>query len=56
MHSTGQLHKGDANNALFPQFTVDLLRDLRISGQASSPESFITFGVLKKAQEALDDG
>ena len=55
LHSTGQLHKVDANNALFTQFTVDLLRDLRIPEEAGWSESFLTFGVLEKAQ-ALDDG
>ena len=40
---------------LFTQFTVDLLRHLRIPEEAGSPKSFITFGVLEKAQ-ALDDG
>jgi hypothetical protein len=54
LHSTGHLHKGDANNALFTRFTVDLLRDLRIPEEGGSPASFITFGV-EKAQ-ALDDG
>jgi hypothetical protein len=55
LHSTGHLHKGDANDALFTRFTVDLLQDLRIPEEAGSPESFITFGVLEKAQ-ALDGG
>jgi transaldolase/glucose-6-phosphate isomerase len=54
LHSTGQLYKDDANNALFTRFTVDLLRDLRIPEEGGSPASFITFGV-EKAQ-ALDDG
>jgi hypothetical protein len=54
LHSAGQ-HKGDANSVLFTQFTVDLLRHLRIPEEAGSPKSFITFGVLEKAQ-ALDDG
>jgi hypothetical protein len=55
LHSTGHLHKSDANSVLFTQFTVDLLRHLRIPEEAGSPKSFITFGVLEKAQ-ALDDG
>jgi hypothetical protein len=55
LHFTGHLHKGDTNNALFTRFTVDLLRHLRIPEVAGSPKSFITFGVLEKAQ-ALDDG
>jgi hypothetical protein len=54
LHSAGQ-HKGDANSVLFTQFTVDLLRHLRIPEEAGSPKSFITFGVLEKSQ-TLDDG
>jgi transaldolase / glucose-6-phosphate isomerase len=48
-HSTGQLHKGDANSALSPRFTGDLGGDLRHPEVAGSPESFITFGLLEKA-------
>ena len=55
LHFTGQLHKGDTNNALFTRFTVDLLRHLRNPEVSGSPKSFITFGVLEKAP-ALDDG
>ncbi len=55
LHSTGQLHKGDAGNGLFVQFTADDPRDVPIPDEAGKPESSITFGVLKMAQ-ALGDG
>ena len=48
LHSTGQLHKGGANNGLFLQITQDETDDLPIPGQPYS------FGVLKRAQ-ALGD-
>jgi len=54
LHSTGQLHKGDAGNGLFIQFTADDARDAPIPDEAGSPASSITFGVLKAAQ-ALGD-
>jgi len=54
LHSTGQLHKGDAGHGLFIQFTADDPRDIPIPDQAGSPESSISFGVLKMAQ-ALGD-
>jgi transaldolase/glucose-6-phosphate isomerase len=54
LHSTGQLHKGDAGRGLFIQFTVDDLRDAPIPDEAGSPGSSITFGLLKAAQ-ALGD-
>jgi hypothetical protein len=53
LHSTGHRHKGDANNALFTRFTVDLIRDLRHPKVADSPESFITFGVLEEAERIV---
>jgi transaldolase/glucose-6-phosphate isomerase len=55
LHSTGQLHKGDAGNGLFIQFTANDLRDAPIPDEAGSAESSITFGVLKAAQ-AVGDG
>jgi transaldolase/glucose-6-phosphate isomerase len=55
LHSTGQLHKGDAGNGLFIQFTADDARDAPIPDEVGSPASRITFGVLKAAQ-ALGDG
>lgn len=47
-HSTGQLHKGGANNGVFLQFVADDARDVPI------PDAPYTFGVLKQAQ-ALGD-
>jgi transaldolase/glucose-6-phosphate isomerase len=54
LHSTGQLHKGDAGNGLFIQFTADDLQDIPIPDEAGSPDSAMSFGVLKTAQ-ALGD-
>jgi len=54
LHSTGQLHKGDAGNGLFIQFTADSPRDAPIPDDAGTTDSSITFGVLKAAQ-ALGD-
>jgi hypothetical protein len=48
LHSTGQLHKGGANNGLFIQITADDAHDLPIPGEPYS------FSVLKQAQ-ALGD-
>ena len=54
LHSTGQLHKGDAGRGLFIQFTADDPQDVPIPDRAGSPDSSINFGVLKAAQ-ALGD-
>jgi len=54
LHSTGQLHKGDAGNGLFIQFTADDPRDVPIPDEVGSQDSSISFGVLKMAQ-ALGD-
>jgi transaldolase/glucose-6-phosphate isomerase len=54
LHSTGQLHKGDAGNGLFVQFTADVPRDAPIPDQAGAPDATMPFGVLKAAQ-ALGD-
>ena len=54
LHSTGQLHKGDAGNGLFVQLTSDAGPELPIPDRAGAPESAISFGVLKMAQ-ALGD-
>jgi len=48
LHSTGQLHKGGANNGVFLQLTADGSDDLGIPGEA------YTFGTLRDAQ-ALGD-
>lgn len=55
LHSTGQLHKGDAGRGLFIQFTADDGQDAAIPDRPGSPQSSISFGVLKMAQ-ALGDG
>ncbi|HUF38640.1 MAG TPA: hypothetical protein VMN57_08965 [Anaerolineales bacterium] len=54
LHSTGQLHKGDAGNGRFIQFTADAEPDLPIPDEAGSPASAMTFGTLKLSQ-ALGD-
>jgi len=54
LHSTGQLHKGDAGKGLFVQFTADDARDAAIPDEAGAPASSITFGILKAA-EAIGD-
>lgn len=48
LHSTGQLHKGGADNGVFLQLTSADERDIEIPGEP------YTFGVLKQAQ-ALGD-
>ena len=54
LHSTGQLHKGDAGHGLFIQITCENRRDLPIPDGPGSESSSITFGTLKSAQ-ALGD-
>ena len=54
LHSTGQLHKGDAGRGLFIQITADSPRDAPIPNEAGRPDASISFGVLKMAQ-ALGD-
>lgn len=54
LHSTGQLHKGDAGHGLFIQFISKPAKDLPIPIEAGKRESDISFGVLKQAQ-ALGD-
>lgn len=48
LHSTGQLHKGGANNGVFIQITGDIQQDVAIPGD------LYTFGTLMAAQ-ALGD-
>jgi transaldolase / glucose-6-phosphate isomerase len=48
LHSTGQLHKGGADNGLFLQITAEPDQDLPIPGWG------LTFGTLERAQ-ALGD-
>jgi transaldolase/glucose-6-phosphate isomerase len=54
LHSTGQLHKGDAGHGLFVQITADDPQDASIPDEAGQPDCCMTFGVLKTAQ-ALGD-
>jgi transaldolase / glucose-6-phosphate isomerase len=54
LHSTGQLHKGDAGRGLFVQITADPAQDAPIPEAAGQPGSSISFGVLEQAQ-ALGD-
>lgn len=55
LHSTGQLHKGDSGKGLFIQFISDIPEeDVPIPDSPESPESSISFGVLRNAQ-ALGD-
>jgi hypothetical protein len=50
LHSTGQLHKGDAGRGLFIQLTADDPRDAPIPDEIGLPDAALTFGVLKAAQ------
>ncbi|MEQ9618148.1 MAG: bifunctional transaldolase/phosoglucose isomerase [Deltaproteobacteria bacterium] len=54
LHSTGQLHKGDAGHGLFIQFTSDMPKDAPIPDEPGKKASSISFGVLKDAA-ALGD-
>jgi glucose-6-phosphate isomerase len=54
LHSTGQLHKGDAGNGLFIQLTAEISGDIPIPDHPGDQRSSISFGMLKNAQ-ALGD-
>jgi glucose-6-phosphate isomerase/transaldolase/glucose-6-phosphate isomerase len=54
LHSTGQLHKGDAGQGLFIQFTSDDPLDIAIPDRPGHPGSSLTFGTLKSAQAMGD--
>jgi glucose-6-phosphate isomerase/transaldolase/glucose-6-phosphate isomerase len=54
LHSTGQLHKGDAGRGLFVQITAPDREDLPIPDSLDRDESTLTFGALKRAQAAGD--
>jgi hypothetical protein len=61
LHSTGQLHKGDAGRGLFIQITADAPENVPIPDEAGAPDSSTTFGMLSMAQalgdrQALLDG
>ena len=51
LHSTGQLHKGGANNGLFLQIVDDAT-----ANDVAVPETDYTFGQLITAQSAGDAG
>lgn len=55
LHSTGQIHKGDAGGGMFVQITANPSQDVPIPNEAGAPGSVLSFGVLEKAQ-ALGDG
>ncbi len=50
LHSTGQLHKGDAGRGLFIQFNGHVSQDVPIPDQAGSSDSSISFSTLERAQ------
>ena len=54
LHSTGQLHKGDAGAGSFIQITADDERDAKIPNEAGSPDGDLSFGTLKAAQAMGD--
>jgi len=54
LHSTGQLHKGDAGNGFFIQFSATPREDTLIPDEMGKAESTLSFGVLEAAQ-ALGD-
>jgi transaldolase/glucose-6-phosphate isomerase len=54
LHSTGQLHKGDAGNGLFIQFISHKPEDAPIPDEPGKKASSISFGVFINA-EALGD-
>ncbi|MFZ7113071.1 MAG: bifunctional transaldolase/phosoglucose isomerase [Desulfatiglandales bacterium] len=54
LHSTGQLHKGDAGEGLFIQITGEMPEDAGIPDEPGREEASLSFGTLKSAQ-ALGD-
>lgn len=54
LHSTGQLHKGDAGHGLFIQLTHENETDMDIPDAPDKAGSSLTFGALKAAQAAAD--
>ncbi|MBD3367522.1 MAG: hypothetical protein GF405_05025, partial [Candidatus Eisenbacteria bacterium] len=60
LHSTGQLHKGDAGKGLFFQITADHAEDVPIPDDPGSKSCTLSFGTLIDAQamgdmQALED-
>ena len=56
LHSTGQLHKGDAGKGLFIQFISEGTNDIPIPQNPGGDKSIMTFGTLIKAQAFGDRG
>jgi glucose-6-phosphate isomerase len=54
LHSTGQLHKGDAGRGRFLQLTADPAHDVPIPDEMGDRAGALSFGVLEAAQ-ALGD-
>ena len=54
LHSTGQLHKGDAGHGRFLQITCEDRLDLPIPDAPGETASTTTFGMLKAAQASGD--
>ena len=54
LHSTGQLHKGDAARGLFILLTGNITDDIDIPDTLGKPGSSLTFGALKAAQAEAD--
>jgi hypothetical protein len=50
LHSTGQLHKGDAGKGLFIQLTNTINGDVIIPDEAGKKSGSVHFGTLKAAQ------
>ena len=54
LHSTGQLHKGDAGNGLFIQLTAEDKIDVPVPDEPGSRSSSCSFSILKQAQARGD--
>ncbi|GAB4344007.1 MAG: hypothetical protein Kow0037_32410 [Calditrichia bacterium] len=54
LHSTGQLHKGDAGNGIFIQIVSTGDTDIPIPDEPTSDDAAMTFGVLVNAQSLGD--
>ncbi len=54
LHSTGQLHKGDAGHGLFLQLTATAATDAKIPDEENADTASMSFAVLKAAQQMGD--
>ena len=54
LHSTGQLHKGDAGHGLFLQITAEPNTDVVIPNRIANDNESLSFGTLVKAQAQGD--